>query len=189
MNNPLINPGLGTFVWLLVSFGILAFILMKWGWPMILKALKSREEAIAASLNEAAKAREEMKSLVAHNEELLRQAKMERDEMLRNARLTSEQIVEEARTKATAEADRIVEAARENINYEKMKAMTEPTICRAFEPKRLPKNSGMVLASSFWVMTLVLLPSISQARRDPINAFPRPIQVEATPKFQPNCPA
>ncbi len=125
MNNPLINPGIGTFVWLLVSFGILAFILMKWGWPMILKALKSREEAIANSLNEANKAREEMKNLVAHNEELLRQAKMERDEMLRNARLASEQIVEEARTKATAEADRIVEAARENINYEKMKAMTE----------------------------------------------------------------
>jgi F-type H+-transporting ATPase subunit b len=125
MNNPLISPGIGTFVWLLVSFGILAFILMKWGWPMILKALKSREEAIAASLNEAAKAREEMKTLVAHNEELLRQAKMERDEMLRNARLASEQIVEEARGKATAEADRIVEAARENIEYEKMKAMTE----------------------------------------------------------------
>lgn len=125
MNNPLINPGLGTFVWMLVSFGILAFILMKWGWPMILKSLKNREEAITASLNEAAKAREEMKSLVAHNEELLREAKIERDEMLRNARLTSEQIVEEARTRAAAEADRIVEAARENINYEKLKAMHE----------------------------------------------------------------
>ena len=125
MNNPLINPGIGTFVWMLLSFGILAFILIKFGWPMILKSLKKREEAIAESLNEAAKAREEMKSLVAHNEELLRQAKMERDEMLRNARLAGEQIVEEARTKATAEADRIVENARENINYEKMKAMTE----------------------------------------------------------------
>jgi F-type H+-transporting ATPase subunit b len=125
MNNPLINPGLGTLVWMLVSFGILAFILMKWGWPMILKSLKSREEAITASLNEAAKAREEMKSLVAHNEELLRQAKIERDEILRNARLTSEQIVEDARARATAEADRIVEAARENINYEKLKAMHE----------------------------------------------------------------
>ncbi len=125
MNNPLISPGIGTFVWLLVSFGILAFILMKWGWPMILKALKSREEAIAASLNEAAKAREEMKTLVAHNEELLRQAKMERDEMLRDARMASDQIVEEARARASAEADRIVEAARENINYEKLKAMTE----------------------------------------------------------------
>lgn len=125
MNNPLINPGIGTFVWMLVSFGILAFILIKWGWPMILKALKSREEAIANSLNEAAKAREEMKGLVAHNEELLRQAKIERDEMLRNARVASDQIVEEARAKATAEADRIVEAARENINYEKLKAMHE----------------------------------------------------------------
>ena len=125
MNNPLINPGLGTFVWMLVSFGILAFILIKFGWPMILKSLKSREEAIANSLNEAAKAREEMKHLVAHNEELLRQAKKERDEMLRNARAASEQIVEEARAKATVEADRIVESARENINYEKLKAMTE----------------------------------------------------------------
>ena len=125
MNNPLINPGLGTFVWMLVSFGILAFILIKWGWPMILKALKSREEAIANSLNEAAKAREEMKGLVAHNEELLRQAKIERDEMLRNARVASDQIIEEARAKATAEADRIVDAARENLNYEKLRAMTE----------------------------------------------------------------
>ena len=125
MNNPLINPGLGTFVWMLVSFGILAFILIKFGWPMILKALKSREEAIADSLNEAAKAREEMKSLVAHNEELLRQAKIERDQMLRDARMAGDRIIEEARAKATAEADRIVDAARENLNYEKLKAMTE----------------------------------------------------------------
>ena len=125
MNNPLISPGLGTFVWMLVSFGILAFILIKFGWPIILKSLKSREEAIEQSLGEAAKAREEMKSLVAHNEELLRQAKMERDEMLRNARTASDQIVEEARSKATAEADRIVESARENIEFEKLKAMHE----------------------------------------------------------------
>ena len=125
MNNPLISPGIGVFVWMFLSFGILAFILITWGWPMILKSLKKREEAIADSLNEAAKAREEMKHLVAHNEELLRQAKMERDEMLRNARMASDQIVEEARAKATLEANRIVDNARENINYEKLKAMTE----------------------------------------------------------------
>jgi F-type H+-transporting ATPase subunit b len=125
MNNPLINPGIGTFIWMLIAFGILAFILMKWGWPAILDALHKREEAITASLNEAAKAREEMKHLVAHNEELLRQAKMERDEMLRNARLTSEEIVEEARNRATEEANRIIDTAREGINYEKLKAMHE----------------------------------------------------------------
>jgi len=125
MNNPLINPGLGVLVWMVVAFGILAFILGKFGWPMLLKALHEREEAIDRSLNEAAKAREEMKSLVAHNEDLMRKAKMERDEMLRNARTASEQIIEKARAEATKEADRIVETARENIEYEKLKAMHE----------------------------------------------------------------
>ena len=125
MNNPLISPGLGTFFWMLISFGILVFILGKWGWPMLLKALKNREKAIADSLNAAQKAREEMKLLVAHNEDLLKEAKLQRDEMLRNARLTSDKIVEDARQKATEEADRIVENARENINFEKLKAMHE----------------------------------------------------------------
>ena len=123
MNNPLINPGLGTFFWMLVSFGVLVFILGKWGWPMLLKALKKREKAIADSLNAAEKAREEMAQLVAHNEDLLKEAKVQREELLRNARLTSEKIIEDARTKATEEADRIVENARESINYEKLKAM------------------------------------------------------------------
>ena len=123
MNNPLINPGLGTFFWMLVSFGVLVFILGKWGWPMLLKALRKREQAIADSLNAAEKAREEMAQLEAHNEDLLKEAKVQRDELLRNARLTSEKIIEDARTKATEEADRIVENARESINYEKLKAM------------------------------------------------------------------
>ncbi len=125
MNNPLINPGLGTFFWMLVSFGVLVFILGKWGWPMLLKALKKREKAIADSLAAAEKAREEMAQLVAHNDDLLKEAKLQRDELLRNARLTSEKIVEDARLKATEEADRIVESARESINYEKLRAMTD----------------------------------------------------------------
>ena len=125
MNNPLINPGLGTFFWMLVSFGVLVFILGKWGWPMLLKALKKREKAIADSLAAAEKAREEMAQLGAHNDDLLKEAKLQRDELLRNARLTSEKIVEDARIKATEEADRIVENARESINYEKLRAMTD----------------------------------------------------------------
>lgn len=108
-----------------MSFGILVFILGKWGWPMLLKALKNREKAIEESLSAAQKAREEMANLQVHNEEILREAKNQRDEILRNARLTGEKIIEDSRVKASEEADRIVENARENINYEKMKAMHE----------------------------------------------------------------
>ena len=38
-------------------------------------------------------------------------------------------------------------------------------------------------------MILVLLPRMLQASREPIKAFPRPIQVDAHPKAQPNWPA
>ena len=123
MNNPLVSPGIGVIFWMLIAFGILAFILMKWGWPVILKSLNEREKAIADSLNAAEKVRQEMSKLKSDNEELLRKAKLERDEILRNARLTGDQLIEDARAKATVEADRIVENARENINYEKLKAM------------------------------------------------------------------
>lgn len=125
MNNPLVSPGLGVIVWMLVAFGILVFILMKWGWPVILKALNEREKAISDALNAAEKTKAEMANLKSKNDELLKEAKAQRDEILRNARLTSDQIIEEARSKATVEADRIVENARENINYEKLKAMHE----------------------------------------------------------------
>ena len=125
MNNPLINPGLGTFFWMLISFGILVFILAKWGWPMILKALEEREHDIAEKLSAAEKAHEEMRLLKAHNEELLQEAKKERDEILQAARMAKEQIIEDARAKASEEADRIVSTARENLQYEKMKALHE----------------------------------------------------------------
>lgn len=125
MNNPLINPGLGTFVWMLVSFAILVFILAKWGWPMLLKALKEREISIQESLSQAEKAREELRQLKSENQDLLREAKKERDAMMSDARMAKEKILEDARLEATKEADRIVESARENINYEKLKAMHE----------------------------------------------------------------
>ena len=70
-----------------------------------------------------------------------------------------------------------------------MKVMTDATSFSFLDPKRRPKKSGIVLLSRYWVISLVLLPRITQASRDPIKAFPRPTQVEAMPYFQPNWPA
>ena len=71
----------------------------------------------------------------------------------------------------------------------KMKMMSDAPIFSALLPKRLPKNSGMVAALRCCVMMRVLRPSTAQASSEPISALPTPIQVVATPYFQPNCPA
>jgi len=121
----LITPGLGLIFWMTLAFLLLVFILKKFAWVPILKALKERETSIHEALHEADKAREEMKHLKFSNEQLLQEAKNERDNILNEARKIRDKLIEEARIKAGGEASRIIESAKESINNEKMAAMTE----------------------------------------------------------------
>lgn len=121
----LVQPGIGPIIWMTLAFGLLLWILAKFAWKPILKGLKEREQSIDEALNLANRAREEMKELKFSNEQLLKEAKEERDIILRDARDVKEKIVEEAREKANEEASRIVENAKETIEFEKMAALHE----------------------------------------------------------------
>jgi F-type H+-transporting ATPase subunit b len=121
----LITPDLGLVFWMTLCFLVLLFVLIKFAWKPVMKSLKERETRIEDALEQAGKAREEMKELKFSNEQLLKEAKEERDGILRDARKIRESIIEEARDKAGAEANRIIEGARENIHFEKMAALTE----------------------------------------------------------------
>ena len=121
----LIKPELGLIFWMSISFLTVLFILGKFAWPMILKALKEREESIANALNAARMAKAEMAALNADNEKLILQARAERDSLLKEARDTRDSIVAEAKNKAQVEANKILAQTRETINTEKMVALTE----------------------------------------------------------------
>ena len=121
----LIKPEIGLIFWMTISFLVVLFILGKFAWPMILKALKEREESIAHALNSAKRAKEEMAALKSDNEKLIVQARAERDLLLKEARDTRDSIVAEAKNKAQTEANKITAQARETINNEKMAAITE----------------------------------------------------------------
>lgn len=121
----LVLPGIGLIFWMTLSFLILAFILGKFGWPVIVQALDKRETKITESLELAEKTREEMKALQANNEQLLKEAKEERDSILAEARKISQKMYDEAKEKANEEAQRILTSAKENIHYEQMKAIAE----------------------------------------------------------------
>ena len=82
----LVQPGLGLIVWMTVAFALLIWILGKFAWKPIMRGLKERENSIDEALNQANKAREEMKELKFSNEQLMKEAKEERDNILREAR-------------------------------------------------------------------------------------------------------
>jgi F-type H+-transporting ATPase subunit b len=121
----LITPDLGLVFWMTLCFLLILFILKKFAWKPVVKSLKEREDRIEEALEQANMAREEMKQLKFSNEQLLKEAKEERDDILREARKIREGIIEEAREKAGTEANRIIENARESINFEKMAAIHE----------------------------------------------------------------
>ena len=121
----LVNPGIGVIFWMALSFGLLLLILGKFVWPPVMQALNERENIIEMALHEADRAREDMKQLVFSNEKLMLEAREERDKLIGEARMVKDSLIEDARLKATEEANRIIENARERIHFEKMAAVTE----------------------------------------------------------------
>ena len=120
----LLTPEIGLFVWTLIAFLFVLFILRKFAWKPILKTLNERETGIADSIAAAEKVKEEMKQMQAQNEALLAQAREERSQLLKEAKETKDRIISEAKEQAKAEANRIMEDTRLQIEQQKNAAMT-----------------------------------------------------------------
>jgi F-type H+-transporting ATPase subunit b len=121
----LVIPSIGLIFWTSLVFIILLFLLGKFAWKPILKSVKERETKIETALEASEKAREEMAALKSQNEDLRKEALVERDSLLKEAREIKDKIVAEAKNTAKEEGERIVESAREVIINEKMAAVTE----------------------------------------------------------------
>jgi F-type H+-transporting ATPase subunit b len=121
----LITPDYGLAIWMLISFGIVLYILKRFAWKPILLGLKNREETIAKSLRQAEEAREEIKKIQANNELLAEKARIEREQAFAEARRIRDQIVEDAKQQAQMEAQKIIDKSREIIRQEKEAARKE----------------------------------------------------------------
>jgi len=121
----LIDPAIGLVFWTTITFILLLLLLGKYAWKPILNAIKTREKGIEDALASAESALNDMRELKSNNEKILNEARAERDAMLKEARDVKESILVEAKTKATAEAERIMKTAREQINNEKNTAIAD----------------------------------------------------------------
>ena len=121
----LIKPSFGLIFWMLLGFGIFFFILAKFAWPVITQGIASRNKKIQDQLDEAARVHAELENLNHKHEQMLAQAKAERDDILNEARAISEKMKEDSKLKADAEAQTIIADAKQAIQMEKMKAITD----------------------------------------------------------------
>jgi len=97
----------------------------KFAWKPILNAVNAREQKISEALELAVKTQAEMKALKAENDQILKEARAERDSILKEAKDAANHMIEDAKTKSKVEAQKIVDAARLNINSEKAAAIAE----------------------------------------------------------------
>jgi F-type H+-transporting ATPase subunit b len=123
--NPLVSPDPGLFIWSTVAFLILFFLLSKFAWKPIVKALDERERSIEDALSKAEMAKAEMAKLISENEDLLKEARLERDNILKEAKEIKDQIINDAKDQAKAEGTKLIEKAKDEITNQKLAAMAE----------------------------------------------------------------
>ena len=97
----LFTPEFGLVFWMFVVFALLFFLLAKFAWPFIVKSLEERAELIDKGVLYA----KEAKKYIA-------EAQMKQAEILREAAKMKSQIIEDAKTAASVEAKKVMDAAK-----------------------------------------------------------------------------
>jgi len=121
----LLTPDSGLLFWMLISFGIVVFILAKFGFPVILKMVEERKAYIEESLFMAEKARTELDKVKVESERIIENARNEHLEIMNDASRLRDLLINDAKTKAAGEADKIIENARVQIQSEKEEAIRD----------------------------------------------------------------
>lgn len=109
----LLQPELGLLFWTSLAFGVVLFLLCKFGFPVILRSIEERRRFIDSSIDAAHEAEVRLERVTLDSEAIVEKAEAERQQILRAATEERDRIVAEARMKASEEAQRIVVEARE----------------------------------------------------------------------------
>ena len=121
----LITPDFGLLVWMTLIFGIVFFVLAKWGFPMITDSVQKRADRINESIRKAREAEERLKNLSSEQNELIEKARKEQAAILKEAAASRDTLIEQAKVQARDEAAKILEQARTQIAAEKERALRD----------------------------------------------------------------
>jgi len=114
-----------TFPVEIVVFLLLLYLLSRYVFPPIDKALRSRQQLIARSLSEAEEARREVEEAKKKERSDLAEARHQAQEILDRAQKLGEELREELRQKGREEQEAMLTRARAELAQEREKAVSQ----------------------------------------------------------------
>lgn len=108
-----------------VNFLILAFVFKRYLYKPILKVLAERKSKIAQSLEDAQKAREALEEADEKRDAIIKKASTEGQKIIEEAKAGAEELKNELLTKSREDGEKIMRDAREQIDTEMQKAVSE----------------------------------------------------------------
>lgn len=121
----LLIPDTGLLFWMLVSFGIVLFILVRFAFPTIIGAVDRRREHIAESLTAAEEARRQLDTLTEQGQVILDTAEKERRAVLKDAEVKAAAILERADKEALMQSRQSLARAAAEAAELKKRAISE----------------------------------------------------------------
>jgi len=121
----LLTPDPGLIFWMLISFGLVFFILAKFGFPVIVNMIDERKNFIDKSLESAKEANDRLAGIQEESEQILKQTRSEELRMLKETQETRNKIIGEAKEQAAVEAKKVIAEARIAIQKEKELALRD----------------------------------------------------------------
>lgn len=118
-----IEPGL--MIWTIISFLIFLYLLKKFAWGPILRALDQRESNIKNDLDAAHKARLDAEKSLEEYKKQLADAQAQALQLVSKARQDAERTREDLIAKAKVESQAQVESAKRQIELEKQDAINQ----------------------------------------------------------------
>ena len=121
----LITPDFGLLFWMVVIFGLVFFLLAKFGFPIITDMVDQRSAKIQQSLKDADEIEARMAKWKVEHAQMLEQTRREQSAILKEATETKGKIVADAKQQAKEEADKLLAEAKLQIAAEKESALRD----------------------------------------------------------------
>jgi len=122
---PFMQPDSGLIIWTLIIFAVLLFVLSRYAFGPLTKAVRAREESLQQAIDAAKADREAAAKLLAEHQAQIETARGEAQKLIADGRSVAEKMRGDLLEQTRREQQEMLERARREIESEKDRAIAQ----------------------------------------------------------------